>query len=100
MNLNKCEFIQWASDKNLIQNINQFRICTGCGSIMNVHFDNQITVGTIWRCSNYKCSKTLKINSWTYQLQSILKTLALLVACWCDKRKIGVVAIDCNISNI
>ena len=100
MNLNKCEFIQWASDKNLIQNINQFRICTGCGSIMNVHFDDRLTDGALWRCSNYKCSRTLtiRINSWTYQSQLTLKTLALLVACWCDKRKIGVAAIDCNIS--
>ena len=69
------DFVNWASEQKIIQDINQLHFCSSCYNLMKLCYSDRYPDGAIFKCINRTCRNTMSIrfNSWISDAKISLK---------------------------
>ena len=85
------DFIQFCSNWGLIPHIErEAPNCPKCGQKMPIYYSHQQTDGAIFRCCRCKTKRAVRQNAWTRQSQLSLRTIAKILAYWCEDHALDV----------
>lgn len=80
------DFVNWASEQKIIQDINQLHFCSSCYNLMKLCYSDRYPDGAIFKCINRTCRNTMSIrfNSWISDAKISLKQFTVILACWSE----------------
>ena len=86
------DFVNWASEQKIIQDINQLHFCSSCYNLMKLCYSDRYPDGAIFKCINRTCRNTMSIrfNSWISDAKISLKQFTVILACWSDSLNINI----------